>query len=71
MPRAKTPDMFDGIFDNQATGRREVWGDGRLRRYAAKNCGGYTTSDFRELHAPWGTYPDLPQNAALRPAVAS
>lgn len=61
MPR--TPDMFDGIFDNQATGQREVWKDGRLGRYARRNAIS-TTSPWAELRAPWGTYPDLPANAA-------
>lgn len=30
----------DGVYDNQATGRREVWKDGRLCRYAMRNCCG-------------------------------
>ena len=63
MARNQTPDMFDGIFDNQRSGHREVWMDGALRRHAAKNCAGDESSSFSEMHAPWGTYPDLPSNA--------
>jgi hypothetical protein len=62
--RETTPDLFDGTFDNRRTGHREVWMDGRLRRHAGKNCAGDQTSDFDEMHHPWGHYPDLPSNAA-------
>lgn len=53
------PDMFDGVFDNRATGHREVWVDGRPGRHAAKNC---ISEDhpWRELRKPWGTYPNPP-----------
>ena len=57
-------DLFDGIFDNQATGRREVWQDGRLRRYAQRSAVGYNSSPWREMHKAWGSYPDLPSNAS-------
>ena len=59
-----TPDMFDGTFDNRATGRREVWQDGRLRRYAQRRAVGYSGSPWREMHKPWGSYPDLPTNVS-------
>lgn len=60
-----TADLFDGIFDNQTTQRREVWQDGRLRRYAQRRAVGYCSSPWREMHKPWGSYPDLPTNASL------
>ena len=65
----RTPDLFDGIFDNVATQRREVWKDGRICRYARRNCVGSTQSVWREVHEPWGTYPDLPSNAAAASAA--
>lgn len=60
----KHHDLFDGIYDNRTTGRREVWKDGRLCRYARRNAVGTSETQWRELHAPWGTYPDHPINAA-------
>lgn len=59
----QTTDLFDGTFDNTVTGRREVWQDGHLKRYVRRNATGNESSCWRELHAPWGTYPDLPSNA--------
>jgi len=64
-----TADLFDGIFDNAATGRREVWQDGQLRRYASKGAVGYTDTPWREMHKAWGSYPDLPANAS-QPSAA-
>lgn len=61
----KTADLFEGVFDNRATGRRECWKDGRPGRYAAKNCTGNPYAVWPELRAPWGDYPDLPANAQL------
>lgn len=58
------PDLFSGIYDNRATDRREVWKDGRLCRYARRNAVGTSETQWRELHAPWGAYPDHPSNAA-------
>lgn len=66
MPR--TPDLFDGIYDNQSTGCREVWAYGQRKRYAHRTCCNNEGSQFRELHHPWGYYPDLPANAAQRAA---
>lgn len=60
-----TPDMFDGIFDNAATGRREIWQDGKLCRYVRRECVGSTDSVWPEVHAPWTTYPNLPANASV------
>ena len=54
----------DGVYDNQATGRREVWKDGRLCRYAQRNAVNQLRPAFRELREPWGEYPDLPRMAA-------
>lgn len=65
MPYSTTPDLFDGVFDNTVTQRREVWQGGRLRRYVRRDCVGHTGSVWREVHAQWGTYPDLPSNAAV------
>lgn len=53
-----------GIYDNRSTGQREVWKDGRLCRYARRNCCGTDESSWRELRKPWGAYPDLPQVVA-------
>lgn len=64
MTAIRTHDLFDGIYDNQSTGRREVWKDGRLCRYACRNAVGCHETQWRELHDPWGTYPDHPSNAA-------
>jgi hypothetical protein len=55
-----TPDMFDGIFDSVSTGRREVWQDGRLRRFVRRECVGHTGSVWPEVHSKWGEYPDHP-----------
>ncbi|PMQ04202.1 hypothetical protein DyAD56_16055 [Dyella sp. AD56] len=60
----RTPDLFDGIFDNQSTGRREVWLDGNVTRHARRNAVGDAQSNWREMRAPWGSYPDLPANAS-------
>lgn len=51
----------DGVYDNQATGRREVWKDGRLCRYAMRNCCGDTETSWSVLRMKWGEYPDLPK----------
>ena len=55
-----TPDMFEGIFDNLATGRREVYRNGRLARYARKNALQCNNPTFSELGPAWGAYPDVP-----------
>lgn len=60
----RTPDLFDGVFDNQTTGRREVWMDGQMTRHARRNAVGDTRSQWNDMRAPWGHYPDLPANAA-------
>lgn len=60
----RTPDMFDGIFDNQVTGRREVWMDGEVKRYARRNAVGDQRSPWSEMRAKWGFYPDHPANAS-------
>ena len=60
-----SPDLFDGIYDNRTTQRREIWQDGELRRYAAKNCTGNPAAVWPELRASWGEFPDVPSNAAL------
>jgi len=65
MPRRQPADLFDGIFDNRITDRREVWQDGRLCRYARRNAVGTEETGWRELYAPWGTYPDYPGNASV------
>jgi hypothetical protein len=53
-------DMWSGIFDNRASGCREVYTDGRLRRYARRNCCGVPNPTFTELGRPWGDFPDVP-----------
>ncbi len=62
MPR--TPDMFDGWFDNQKTQHRERWDNGARGPHAHRRtiC---PHAHWRELRAPWGTYPDLPSNAGV------
>jgi len=60
MPR--TPDLFSGWFDNQTTRHREYWNNGVRGRHAHRSAIS-ETNPWRELRAPWGTYPDLPQNA--------
>jgi hypothetical protein len=65
---ARTGDLFEGVFDNRATGRREVWRDGEMRRFARRNAVGTDETQWRELHAPWGHYPDLPANAGKQAA---
>lgn len=62
--RCPAPDLFDGVFDNTATNRREIWQGGRLCRFVRRDCVGHTGSVWREVHARWGTYPDLPANAS-------
>jgi hypothetical protein len=64
MPARSLPDLFDGTFDNTATGRREIWQDGRLCRFARRNAVGTDETHWRELHAPWGAFPDYPGNAS-------
>ena len=59
-----TDDLFEGVFDNRATQRREIWQAGRLCRYVRRECTGHTGSVWKEVHAAWGSYPDLPSNAA-------
>ena len=55
-------DFFSGVYDNTATNRREIWQDGRLMRYVRRDCVGHQGSVWREVHATWGTHPDLPIN---------
>jgi len=63
MPR--TPDMFDGWFDNQTTRCRELWNNGQRGRFARRSaiC---PNAHHAVMRAPWGTYPDLPRNAATQ-----
>lgn len=61
---ANTSDLFDGIFDNTQTHCREIWQDGRRTRFVRRACCGYSESVWREVHAAWGHYPDLPTNAS-------
>lgn len=59
-------DLFQGItgwFDNQSTRCREQWSDGKRGRYAHRSAICPHNSHV-VLRAPWGTYPDLPQNAS-------
>lgn len=63
------PDLFAGVYDNTATNRREVWREGKLCRYARRECVGHTGSVWVEVHAPWGHYADLPQNASMEQAA--
>lgn len=60
----RTPDLWEGIFDNTRTGRREVWRGGKMCRYVRRECVGSMSSVWPEVHAAWATYPDLPINAA-------
>lgn len=53
-----------GTYDNRTTNRREVWLDGRMTRYVERKCCGDSETTWRELHKPWGEYPDLPRLAA-------
>ncbi|MDE2427035.1 MAG: hypothetical protein KGO96_14140 [Elusimicrobia bacterium] len=55
----------DGIYDNRATNRREVWLNGKLCRYVRRNAVNQARPAFPELREPWGYYPDIP------PAVAA
>lgn len=57
-------DLFQGWtgwFDNQATSCREHWNNGSRGRLAHRSA--ITPhAHHRELRAPWGTYPDIPQD---------
>lgn len=60
----RTPDLFDAtVYDNTATGCREIWINGKRTRYCRKNaiC---PHAVWEEMRAPWGSYPDVPQQAA-------
>jgi hypothetical protein len=59
-------DLFEGIYDNTVSQRREIWLDGRISRYAARKAVGTTETQWRELHKPWGSYPDYPGNASAK-----
>lgn len=61
MPR--TPDLYTGLFDNQATQHREHWDNGVKGRHAHRRCI-EPDHPWREMRAPWLTYPDLPANTA-------
>jgi hypothetical protein len=52
----------DGIYDCQATQRREFWRDGELKRYADRICCGIQHPHFTELRHPWGHFKDLPNS---------
>jgi hypothetical protein len=60
MDAAQTDFWPDGVYDNRATGCREFWRMGTLRRYARKNTVGLANPCFSEMKHPWGHYPDLP-----------
>jgi hypothetical protein len=60
----RTPDLWEGTYDNTHTNRREIWQDGKLRRYVRRECVGSPVSVWPEVHAVWATYPDLPSNQA-------
>jgi hypothetical protein len=58
-----TPDMFSGFFDNNETKHREHWNNGVKGRRAHRSTIS-PSNPWKELRAPWGTYADLPANAA-------
>jgi hypothetical protein len=60
-------DLFSGWYDNQATQRREYWDNGVMGRYANRFAI-WAHNPWRELRAPWGSNPDLPQNSMERAA---
>lgn len=57
-------DLFDEVYDNRRTEHREIWRGGALRRFCQRTACGNSAAYFREVHAPWGHYPDLPSNAS-------
>ena len=65
MPR--TPDLFSGWYDNQRTGYREYWDNGVMGRHAHRDAIA-PFAHHKDLRAPWGTYPDMPANAAKEAA---
>jgi hypothetical protein len=66
----RTHDLFDGVFDNTATGQREVWLDGRCTRYCKRNA--LAPHAVWEVMRPlWGSFPDLPANAATKQSIAA
>lgn len=55
----------DGIYDNMATGRREVWKDGtRVHEVSAAVVIGAHLQPSGDLEHPWGHYADPPVEAA-------
>ncbi len=50
-----------GWFDNQVSGRRELWCVGELRLSWPQNI-----IEGSAAFAPWGSYPDLPHALAER-----
>ena len=67
MPR--TPDLFSGWFDNSVTQHREHWDNGVPGAHAHRRCI-ESTNPWHVMRAPWGTNPDLPQNANASQDVA-
>ena len=59
---ARTPDMFDAtVYDNTATGQREVWINGKCTRYCRRNAIS-PHAVWPEMRPAWGSFPDLPSN---------
>ena len=58
----RAADMFDAtVYDNTATGCREVWINGKPTRYCRKNAIS-PHAVWPEMRAPWLSYPDVPSN---------
>jgi hypothetical protein len=50
---SEPPPPLHGCYDNTATGRREVWGEGVLQHvYPRERC---------PSNRPWGRFPDVPR----------
>lgn len=58
-----------GTFDNRATGRREVWLDGRVTRYVECKCCGDSETSWAIVRKAGGSFPDHPSNEQRREVV--
>lgn len=52
--------MLNGVFDVQATKRREIWYEGRLVWWCAESYTGQRLSGHAVFDDPFGHYPDKP-----------
>ena len=63
-------DAFDGVYDNETTGHRELYRDGRLVTHFRRGLNPPLAKRFG-MTGPWGSFPNFPNAADAAGALES